>query len=116
MSLLRLLILAIFSLSWLPIPASAQSLEREENPPPSRVARLKSDFDKAHDIGGVLFLYGAFCALWAQNTRRSAWLWFFLGFLFSAVAVVFLLVKNSDDNFDLRRFGRTTRGRKAPRE
>jgi len=28
--------------------------------------------------GAVSFLFGAFCALWAQNTNRNAWLWFFL--------------------------------------
>src|ERR1044072_8147363 len=42
-------------------------------------------------------LFGAFCALWAQNTRRSAWLWFFLGFFFNAITVVVLLAKNSND-------------------
>ena len=45
----------------------------------------------------VLFLFGAFCALWAQNTGRSSWLWFFLGLLFSVVTVFFLLTKNAND-------------------
>lgn len=47
--------------------------------------------------GAALFLFGAFCALWAQNTGRSAWLWFFLGLLFSVITVIFLLYKNSKD-------------------
>ena len=62
-----------------------------------------------NDDGGVLFLFGAFCALWAQNTRRNPWAWFFLGLFFSVVTVIVLLVKNSDDNFDRRMYGRTTR-------
>ncbi len=53
--------------------------------------------------GGVVFLYGVFCALWAQNTGRSAWLWFFLGLLFNVITVIVLLVKNADDRKRLRR-------------
>ena len=45
----------------------------------------------------VIFLFGAFCALWAQNTGRSAWLWFFLGIIFSVLTVIFLLSKNASD-------------------
>ena len=47
--------------------------------------------------GGALFLFGAFCALSAQNTKRSAWLWFFMGLLFSVITVIVLLSKNSHD-------------------
>jgi len=47
--------------------------------------------------GAAAFLFGAFCALWAQNTNRNAWLWFFMGLLFNVVTVVVLLVKNSND-------------------
>jgi len=71
----------------------------------ARIARLEhqvSELERSYpsrgvDVGGVSILFGAFCALWAQNTRRSAWLWFFLGLLFSAIAVIVLLVKNSSD-------------------
>ena len=50
------------------------------------------------DLGpAVLFLFGAFCALWAQNTGRNPWLWFFLGFLFSVITIFFLLTKNAND-------------------
>jgi len=45
----------------------------------------------------VLFLFGAFCALWAQNTNRNAWLWFFFGLIFSVITVLVLLAKNSGD-------------------
>ena len=36
-------------------------------------------------------------ALWAQNTKRDPWVWFFAGVFFSVVAVLVVLVKNSDD-------------------
>ncbi len=45
----------------------------------------------------ILFLFAAFCALWAQNTNRSAVLWFILGWFFHVIAVVVLLAKNSND-------------------
>jgi len=47
--------------------------------------------------GAVAWLFGAFCALWAQNTNRSAWLWFFLGLFFSVITVIVLIIKNSND-------------------
>jgi hypothetical protein len=47
--------------------------------------------------GAVFFLFGAFCALWAQNTGRNPWLWFFLGLFCSCITVIVLLSKNSDD-------------------
>jgi hypothetical protein len=74
----------------------------------AKVSRLESQSDEARNTGGVLFLFGAFCALWAQNTGRNPWLWFFLGFAFSVITVFFLLTKNADDNFERRQFGRTT--------
>ena len=43
----------------------------------------------------LLFFSGIFCALWAQNTGRNAWLWFFLGVIFSFPALLVLLYKNS---------------------
>ena len=46
---------------------------------------------------GLSLLFGAFCALWAQNTRRSAVLWFLLGAIFSVITVLVLLYKNSQD-------------------
>ena len=46
--------------------------------------------------GAVVFLFGAFCALWAQNTNRNPWLWFFLGLFFNVITVLVLLAKNSN--------------------
>lgn len=71
-----------------------------------RIGNLKVGYDD----GGAVFLFGAFCALWAQNTRRNPWLWFFMGLFFNVITVIVLLVKNSDDNFDLKQYGRTTQG------
>ena len=45
-------------------------------------------------VGLVMFLFGIFCAYWAQQTRRSSWLWFFLGLMFGPITGVALLVKN----------------------
>ncbi len=47
--------------------------------------------------GAIAFLFGAFCALWAQNTGRNPWLWFFLGLFFSVITATVLLAKNARD-------------------
>ena len=62
-----------------------------------RVLNLEHRVSNAASGGAAVVLFGAFCALWAQNTGRSAWLWFFLGLLFSVVTVLVLLYKNSKD-------------------
>jgi hypothetical protein len=69
----------------------------------SEVAALKQGSRWRWDLGGVSFLFGAFCALWAQNSGRRPWLWFFLGFLFTFITVIVLLVKNSNDRVRRRR-------------
>lgn len=70
----------------------------------SRVSRLEHqvrDLDRrVEESAGVaiaLLLCGAFCALWAQNTGRNAWLWFFVGLFFNAIAVFVVLFKNAYD-------------------
>ena len=47
--------------------------------------------------GAVAFVAGAVCALWAQNTGRSPWLWFFLGLFFNCITLLVLLSKNARD-------------------
>ena len=59
-----------------------------------RVDRLEDQVDDLAGLGLVLFLYGAFAALWAQNTGRSAWLWFLLGLFFGPITIIGLLIKN----------------------
>ena len=60
-----------------------------------RVTQLDKRIQDAAESGLVLFLCGVFCALWAQNTGRSAWLWFFLGIFFHVITLIILLIKNS---------------------
>jgi hypothetical protein len=45
--------------------------------------------------GMVFYLFGLFCAYWAQSTSRNAWLWFFLGLFFAPITGLVLLYKNS---------------------
>lgn len=42
----------------------------------------------------VQFLFGLFCAYWAQTTGKSPWLWFFLGFFFAPITGIVLLIEN----------------------
>jgi len=83
-------------------------LERQFRQLESDVGRLKVEnqrleqtqrqiLDDSGEVGVGLFLFGVFCALWAQNTGRNAWLWFFVGLLFHVIAVLVLLHKNSRD-------------------
>jgi hypothetical protein len=66
-----------------------EQLEAKQRAPVTEIHR---------DAGGaVFFLFGAFCALWAQSTNRNPWLWFFLGLFFNVITVLVLLVKNSND-------------------
>ena len=65
-----------------------QSIQNIQNKPVSHTTNTG---------GAVFWLFGAFCALWAQNTNRNPWLWFFLGLLFSLIAVIVLLLKNAED-------------------
>ena len=47
--------------------------------------------------GMVGFLFGIFCAYWAQETVRNAWLWFFFGLFLPPIAGIVLCIKNSSD-------------------
>ena len=48
-------------------------------------------------VGYVNLLFCIFCTYWAQGTRRSAWLWFFLGLLLGPIAGIVLVSKNAED-------------------
>lgn len=68
-------------------------LERKvENAPKGRTT-------DPYNTAGVGILFGAFCALWAQNSKRSATIWFILGLFFSVITVLVILYKNSQDRF-----------------
>ena len=45
--------------------------------------------------GLILFLFGIFCAYWAQEEGRNAWLWFFAGLIFGPLTGLVLLHLNS---------------------
>jgi Na+/melibiose symporter-like transporter len=97
-------LIATLAAALAPVPASAQDKTEERvKALENRVSLLQSAVENKAGIGGIVFLYGIFCALWAQNTGRSAWLWFFMGLLFSVITVIVLLVKNSDDRKRLHR-------------
>ena len=81
-------------------PPSQSQFDELEN----RVTTIESTIDDLASAGFVIFLFGAFCALWAQNSGRNAWLWFFLGAFFNFITVLVLLWKNSAD----RKASRTT--------
>ncbi len=81
------LVLCLALLVLFPVVAAAQ--EPGGNVTTARVASAGG--------GGVAFLFGAFCALWAQNTGRNPWLWFFLGLIFSVITAIVLLAKNAND-------------------
>ena len=51
----------------------------------------------------VFFLFGIFCAYWAQNTKRNPWLWFFLGFIVAPITGILLLANNSADIKDAKK-------------
>jgi len=63
----------------------------------TRVSSLEQNIKQFASEGMVLTLFAAFCALWAQQTGRNAWLWFFVGGLFSVITVLVLLWKNAED-------------------
>ena len=63
-----------------------------------QTASLRREIDRYAPHFLVLFLFGGICALWAQNTGRNAWLWFFAGMIFSVITVVILLSINNEEN------------------
>ncbi len=98
----------LFLTSLVPTSAQVQEEDSELDTPPqtisdriseldSRLNDVEDEMNSAAGLGMVLFLAGAFCALWAQNTNRNPWLWFFSGLLLHVIAVLVLLAKNSDD-------------------
>lgn len=42
------------------------------------------------------FAFGIFCAYWAQQNNRNAWLWFFAGALLMPIAGIVLLMVNKE--------------------
>jgi 4-hydroxybenzoate polyprenyltransferase len=95
-SVVRLLFAAMFFLAMFSVCVSAEPTDAERiDSLQSRVSNIERRTADYQDVGAVLWLFAAFCALWAQNTHRSAVLWFFMGLLFSVITVLVLLYKNA---------------------
>jgi cytochrome c-type biogenesis protein CcmH/NrfF len=93
-------LITIYLRSTVPIHAQSVSeasanVSAQLNDLTRRVGDLEGDV-KRQTTGAMVFLFGAFCALWAQNTKRDPWLWFFLGAFFNVFAVISLLIKNAE--------------------
>ena len=76
-----------------------QELQTQIDALQADAARNRNNYNTASG-GAVAFLTGAFCALWAQNTRRNPWLWFFFGLFCSCVPLLILLYMNATDAKD----------------
>jgi UDP-N-acetylmuramyl pentapeptide phosphotransferase/UDP-N-acetylglucosamine-1-phosphate transferase len=97
-----LFMLMLAASSVLPLSAAAQTSDARLADIEERLSHVEHrGVQTDQGAGGVaIFLCGAFCALWAQQTRRSAWLWFFLGVIGSVITLIVLLVKNAGDRHD----------------
>jgi hypothetical protein len=47
--------------------------------------------------GYTAFLFGIFCASWAQEKGRNPWLWFFGGLIAGPIVGLALLYHNAED-------------------
>ncbi|MGE5422900.1 MAG: hypothetical protein ACM3QW_06530 [Ignavibacteriales bacterium] len=75
-------------------------MENRINDLNSRLDMEVENFNETHNgaaLGSIAILFGSFCALWAQNTKRNATAWFFLGLIFTFIAAFAVLWKNHDD-------------------
>jgi len=65
---------------------------------PYETQQIENRLDRIEDdatAGIGLFVSGILCALWAQYTRRSAWLWFFFGLILAPIALIAMVWKNA---------------------
>ena len=76
---------------------SAQTPETRLNELETRMTQLENRTLARGASTVALFACGSLCALWAQWTRRNAWLWFFLGFIFNVFALLAMLYKNANE-------------------
>lgn len=97
-ALLLALLLSVISGGAVTDVVAQDAMENQLRNLEQRVDTLDRDLKRANNSAGiVLLLFGAFCALWAQNTNRNPWLWFFLGLFCSVVTVLVVLYKNARD-------------------
>ena len=91
---LAILVLMLVSMLTLQPSLNAQAQQPAVQTLEQRVDTLENDMEDLASGGLLMFLFGCFCALWAQNNGRSSWGWFFLGLFFGPITAVVLLVKN----------------------
>jgi len=80
-----------------PLQLSAQTYTSRLDDLERRLTRVEDRSRGGQAAGLAVFVCAAFCALWAQQTGRNAWLWFLVGFLFSVITLLVLLYKNAND-------------------
>lgn len=90
------------------LQSRVSQLERRQNKQQTKIEQIE---DIAKNGAPLAFLFAVFCALWAQNTGRNSWLWFFLGLFFSLVTVLFVLAKNDGGRNITDRSSTLLRGR-----
>jgi hypothetical protein len=109
---MRLIMLAmlvpVLLIAQVQLASAQENLQKRVNQLEHRVEQLESQqrqpITQIHRDAGlaVPILFGVFCALWAQNSNRNAWLWFFLGLFFNVITVLVLLAMNADDRRQAR--------------
>ena len=87
----------LFVSFFLPLETFAQSDDSRLDKLEDRVSYLEYEVYSNGAVGLAVFLCASLCALWAQQTGRNAWLWFFLGAFFNFITLLVLLHKNSND-------------------
>lgn len=87
------------------VESDAESAASDVRSLENDVRELKDYAAQDNGYGGfiLLVLVGVFCALWAQNTGRNPWLWFFLGVFFHWITLLVLLAKNARNRTALPR-------------
>jgi hypothetical protein len=75
------------------LDARVEKLEGQARIMTFSVNGVEYQFSLPYEVG-IGLMIGFISALWAQNNRRNAWLWFFLGVFFAPVALIVILVTN----------------------
>ena len=83
-------------------------LERAQKQQQTKLERVE---EIAKNGAPLLFVIAVFCALWAQNTGRNSWGWFFLGLFFNVFALLFVLAWNDGGRNITNRSSTPLRGR-----
>ena len=74
-----------------------EQLESEIKSLRSKAEEVSNRLSDRATEGSVAFLGGAICALWAKNSGRNAWIWFFWGAVLMPITILIMLYKNAQD-------------------